>query len=146
MNFAVRAGTLQDAAAIARLVRELGYETSEEQIAERLPQLIGQDLPPLVAAEENQLIGCLTMSVTSVLHRPRPVGRISMLVVSEAARGQGVGRALVRAAEAQLAERGCGLVEVTSNMRRERAHLFYERLGYERTSFRFVTRVLPDPS
>jgi GNAT superfamily N-acetyltransferase len=121
---------------MARLVRELGYKTSENDLAERLPPLIDRGLPPLVA-EEGQLIGCLTMSITHVLHRPRPVGRISMLVVTEAARGRGVGRALVQVAEAWLAERGCGIIEVTSNVRRERAHAFYQRLGYERTSFRF---------
>jgi ribosomal protein S18 acetylase RimI-like enzyme len=41
-------------------------------------------------------------------------------------------------AESRLAALGCGLVEVTSNMKRGRAHSFYERLGYERTSYRFA--------
>ena len=61
-----------------------------------------------------------------------------MLVVSEAMRGQGVGKALMGAVEARCAALGCVLVEVTSNMRREDAHRFYEGLGYERTSFRFA--------
>ena len=41
-------------------------------------------------------------------------------------------------AEKRLAAKGCGLVEVTSNRKRLRAHAFYERLGYERTSYRFA--------
>jgi ribosomal protein S18 acetylase RimI-like enzyme len=73
-----------------------------------------------------------------VLHRPRPVGRISMFVVDERLRGRGIGAAMLAEAESRLAALGCGIVEVTSNMRRDRAHSFYERLGYERTSYRFA--------
>jgi ribosomal protein S18 acetylase RimI-like enzyme len=73
-----------------------------------------------------------------VLHRPRPVGRISMFVIDECLRGRGIGAAMLAAAESRLAALGCGLVEVTSNMKRDRAHSFYERLGYERTSYRFA--------
>jgi len=59
-------------------------------------------------------------------------------VVDVPVRGRGVGRALVSAAEEVLAGEGCGLLEITSNVRRADAHAFYERLGYERTSFRFA--------
>jgi GNAT superfamily N-acetyltransferase len=71
-----------------------------------------------------------------VIHRPAPVGRISMMVVEEGQRGQGIGAMLVAAAEAHLMREGCQLVEVTSNLARERAHAFYERLGFEKTSVR----------
>ena len=142
MSYVVREARLEDAAGLAQLILELGYDVSEADVAARLPQLFGLGLPPLVA-EADELIGCLTMSMTMVLHRPRPVGRISMLVVTEKLRGGGVGRALVAAAEAFLTERGCGLIEVTSNVRRDRAHAFYEGLGYERTSFRFGKPLSP---
>ena len=79
-----------------------------------------------------------------VLHRPMPVGRITALVVDDSARGQGLGRALVAAAEAALAGSGCGILEITSNMRFAEAHAFYEHLGYERTSVRFA-KVLGNP-
>jgi ribosomal protein S18 acetylase RimI-like enzyme len=61
-----------------------------------------------------------------------------MMVVSEKARGGGIGTALVEAAADRLKRQGCGLLEVTSNIKRLRAHGFYERLGFERTSYRFA--------
>lgn len=73
-----------------------------------------------------------------VLHRPAPVGRISMLVVDAKLRNRGIGEALVRAAEHALVASGCQIVEVTSNNARTDAHRFYERLGYERTSVRLA--------
>ena len=64
-----------------------------------------------------------------------------MMVVAEAARSGGVGAALVAEAEARLKADGCGLIEITSNAKRLRAHAFYERLGYERTSIRLAKQV-----
>ena len=84
------------------------------------------------------MIGVLAWHVTPVLHRPRPVGRITMMVVAEGERRRGVGRALVEAACGELRAKGCGLIEVTSNVDLSGAHGFYRRLGFERTSYRFA--------
>ena len=92
----------------------------------------------LVAERDGVVAGCLSTSTMRVLHRPAPVGRISMMVVDEDLRGRGIGAALVRAAEEALAAQSCYMVEVTSNARRTEAHRFYERLGYERTSVRLA--------
>jgi ribosomal protein S18 acetylase RimI-like enzyme len=122
---------------LATLIAELGYEADEAELRRRLKRLRKGDEPPLVA-DLDGLVGCLTWHVTPVLHRPHPVGRITMMVVTEAARGSGIGARLLEAAETRLRDRGCGLVEVTSNMKLMRAHGFYERAGYERTSYRFA--------
>jgi ribosomal protein S18 acetylase RimI-like enzyme len=121
-----------DAGAIAALIATLGYEAGAADVRRRLRAV------QAVVAEKEGLVGILTISMMTVLHRPRPVGRISMLVVAEAARGAGIGAALVAEAERRLAAKGCGLIEVTSNRKRLRAHSFYARLGYERTSYRFA--------
>jgi GNAT superfamily N-acetyltransferase len=63
---------------------------------------------------------------------------MTAVVVDESARGQGIGRLLVAAAEEYFTERGCAMVEVTSNKKRLDAHRFYEQLGYTGTSFRFA--------
>jgi GNAT superfamily N-acetyltransferase len=133
----IRDAAPEDARAIAALIATLGYEVSEADIRARLTGA------SVLVADQGGVVGVITTNVMNVLHRPTPVGRISMMVVAETLRGQGIGAALVAEAEARLKAKGCGLVEVTSNARRERAHAFYERLGYERTSFRFA-RTLQD--
>jgi ribosomal protein S18 acetylase RimI-like enzyme len=138
----VREARPRDAEAIAGLLASLGYDVTEADAKRRLARLKNGGEPPLVA-ERGGVVGCLTWHITPVVHRPRPVGRITMMVVAEAARGGGIGTALVAEAETRLRAAGCGLIEVTSNVKRLRAHNFYEKLGYERTSYRFA-RVLQE--
>lgn len=134
----IRSAQPKDVEMVARLIAELGYEVTVAEVRTRLAALGKAGLPALVVTLGGIVAGVVTLSLMTVLHRPRPVGRISMLAVSEAQRGRGLGTLLVAAAEDRLKAKGCGLVEVTSNRKRVRAHRFYERLGYERTSFRFA--------
>jgi GNAT superfamily N-acetyltransferase len=142
-RLAIRDARTTDRAELARLIAQLGYDATEDEVAERLGLMQAEGRVILVAELDGAVIGCLSTSVMRVLHRPAPVGRISMMVVDEALRGRGIGAELVRAAERALKERGCYMVEVTSHVRRADAHRFYERLGYERTSVR-LARELDD--
>ncbi|HEY7394363.1 MAG TPA: GNAT family N-acetyltransferase [Gemmatimonadaceae bacterium] len=133
----IRDANAADVPALAALVAELGYPTPEATMAVRLDAMIDAGEKVLVAERDGDVVGLLTLHVTPVLHRPTAVGRLTALVVAERARGAGVGRSLVAAAEHILAARGCALIEVTSNQRRTDAHAFYQRLGYDVTSLRF---------
>ena len=132
---AIRPARPGDAAGIAALLAKTRFAAAEREIAARLPRLKKE--PPLVA-ERGAVIGFLTWHVTPVLHRPAPVGRITMLEIAEQERRRGTGRALVEAACERLRAKGCGLVEVTSNADLSGAHAFYRKLGFERTSYRFA--------
>ena len=134
---AVRPARPADSVAIAALVAGLGFEAAPGDVKSRLAALKRAREAPLVA-ERGEVIGILTWHVTPVLHRPRPVGRITMMAVAEGERRRGVGRALVEAACDHLRAEGCGLIEVTSNVDLSGAHGFYRRLGFERTSYRFA--------
>ena len=127
-----------DSAALAGLIGQLDYKPTADEVADRLARMAAEDRLVLVAELDGAVVGCLSTSTMRVLHRPRPVGRISMMVVDAALRSQGIGAVLVRAAEQALAAQGCYMVEVTSHVRRTEAHRFYERLGYERTSVRLA--------
>lgn len=137
----VRNATRDDAEAIGALIVELGYDASTKDIASRLGTIEEAGQAVLVAEIDGEVIGCLSTSMMTVLHRPAPVGRISMMVVDERFRGKGIGAQMIVAAEKLLADKGCQLVEVTSNLRRVDAHRFWECNGYERTSARFAKQV-----
>jgi GNAT superfamily N-acetyltransferase len=134
----VRPAGARDCARLADLIGQLGYEATKADVAERIAVMEAEDRLVLAAELDGVVVGCLSTSIMRVLHRPAPVGRISMMVVDEALRGRGIGAVLVRAAEEALAEQGCHMVEVTSHARRTEAHRFYEQLGYERTSVRLA--------
>ncbi len=133
----VRVARPKDAEAIATLITALGYELTAADVRKRLAALRKEGGEALVV-ERGALLGIVTIANLTVLHRPLAVGRLTLLVIDESARGQGLGKALVAEAEARLKARGCGTIEVTSNRKRARAHEFYESLGYERTSYRFA--------
>ncbi|QIK95261.1 GNAT family N-acetyltransferase [Sphingomonas sp. HDW15A] len=127
-----------DADRLVELIAELGFKVDESGVAERLRVLAANGEPVIVAEDQGRLVGMLDWHVMPTIHRPRPVGRIVALVVGETSRGIGIGTALVREAEGRMRARGCEKMEVTSNLRLDRAHSFYERYGLERSSYRFA--------
>lgn len=87
-----------------------------------------------VAEERGRVVACLQLTVTAGLGR-RGAKRATLESVQVAVdvRGAGIGRALVRFAVERARERGCALVQLTSDLSRTRAHAFYERLGFTST-------------
>jgi len=125
----IRAAEPRDVAAIAALAGELGYPSTAQDIVRRLAALDERDDAVLVAEDGGACIGWILVSVIASLEHD-PFAEIRGLVVAAAHRGGGAGAALVRAAEEWGRGRGCAKVRVRSNVVRERAHRFYERLGY----------------
>jgi GNAT superfamily N-acetyltransferase len=137
-NSSIRLATVADVAELARLLSQLGYPITADSVAAVWDAWAVEGNSALVVQAEDSLLGAVTLHRMIVLHRAKPVGRITSLVVDPSARGRGLGRALVLAAEEALARAGCGLVEVTSHARRTEAHDFWRHVGYEQTSFRFA--------
>lgn len=141
-SFVIRVAEPSDATEAARLFTQLGHTMSCEQVAERWQKFsTAGNTAFVVDRNDGSLAGVLTTSCTAVLHRTELVGRITTMIIDEPDRGRGLGRRLVESAEAHLLRLGCGLLEITSNDRLSDAHAFYGRLGYERTSIRFVKRL-----
>jgi GNAT superfamily N-acetyltransferase len=127
----VRDARWEDAKEIARLSTQLGYPAEASSIPARLARLAAcNDDRTLVAQVGNAIVGLETIHVRFTLNHDAPLGQITMLVIDEAHRGTGAGRALVTAAEEWVRERGCDRIIVNTALHRAGAHAFYERLGY----------------
>ncbi|AHL76435.1 GNAT family acetyltransferase [Stutzerimonas stutzeri] len=122
-----------DTAAIARLLGELGYSGSDEFIERRLQQQLSHDDACLLVAEADagQLLGFISLHLIVQLALEGDFCRISYLCVDSTARSQGIGEQLVQAAEQRARARGCDRMELHCDVRRDAAHRFYARLGYE---------------
>ena len=136
----IRTATHGDAAAIAPLLEQLGHPSTEAQVVARLKAMPpGEDV--LVSEDEGRITGVASLHLIPVIHEDAPVAMLTSLVVDESERGRGVGRALVMQAEALAAARGATRMILTSRMSRIGAHAFYERLGFDKTSYRFTKTI-----
>ncbi|NDI87535.1 GNAT family N-acetyltransferase [Undibacterium crateris] len=81
--------------------------------------------------QEGEVIAMLQLTFIPGLSR-RGAWRalIESVRVSSALRGQGIGRWLMQQAITQARERGCRLVQLTSDKQRQEAHRFYGSLGF----------------
>lgn len=138
-----------DAAALAELSGELGYPALEQAIRDRLEALGGMPLERVLAAEDSasgRVVGWLHVGVRIALESG-PRGEILGLVVSDRARGSGVGSALLKEAEEWTLSTGHGEMLVRSQSKRTEAHNFYRRRGYRdlKTQNVFIKRLKPTP-
>jgi GNAT superfamily N-acetyltransferase len=86
----------------------------------------------LVAAESaGEIVGTLQLSFLPGLARRGALrAQIEAVRVAEAARGGGLGAAMMSWAIDEARRRGCVLVQLTTDKSRTGAHRFYQRLGF----------------
>lgn len=101
-----------------------------------------------VAAGDGVLVGFVEVAM-----RPwaegcdtAPVGYVEGLYVAPAARGTGVGKALLRAAEAWAADRGCREMASDTEVDNERSRALHRSLGYAEGAVlvHFHKQILPE--
>lgn len=128
----IRDAELNDAAELAVLMRELGYETKRAEMKARLKLILSNPAyKTFVAIMDGCVCGMIgTLTYPSYEHN-NPGARILALVTLSAVRRRGIGRALIATAEKDLAQRGIRRVALDTRLTREDAHKFYESLGYE---------------
>jgi ribosomal protein S18 acetylase RimI-like enzyme len=113
-------------------------------MAARLEAILADDdYTTLIAEADGAAVGFVGIRRGVAYEADEPFAQIMALAVAESYRRQGIGAALMRAAEAMLEQSGIGLAVITTGNQRTDAHRFYEATGYTFTGRRYVKRLGP---
>lgn len=101
------------------------YRSAFEEIDEDPNQFL------FVAIDDHRVVATLQLSVIPNLSRVgMKRGQIEAVRVESARRRQGVGAALIEWTVELARSQGCGMVQLTTDLRRPETVAFYERLGF----------------
>ncbi|HET8728538.1 MAG TPA: GNAT family N-acetyltransferase [Alphaproteobacteria bacterium] len=139
----IRTARRQDVPAIVRMLADDPLGARRERFADPLPDcywrafdvIEGDPHNEIVVAEQDgRVVGCLQITFIPGLTRQGMTrAQIEGVRVDGSMRGAGVGRQLVLEALDRARERGCGMVQLTTDKSRAEAHRFYEALGFVAT-------------
>ena len=143
MTVSFRPATSADVPAIVALLADDALGAQREELTDPLPVAYGEafaaiDADPrqllLVADDDGRVVGTLQLTFLPYLtHRGGERALVEAVRVASDQRGTGVGRALLAWAIDRARERGCRMVQLTTDKQRPDAQRFYESLGFEAT-------------
>jgi GNAT superfamily N-acetyltransferase len=91
------------------------------------------------AWEGGKIIGTFALLIMDNLaHNGAPSAVVEDVMVHADHRSKGVGKQMMQFAMRKCREAGCYKLALSSNMKRERAHQFYEELGFEKHGYSFM--------
>jgi GNAT superfamily N-acetyltransferase len=143
----IRRMTPQDVAVAQDLLAQLGYPLDAAEVQRRYDAVTRSADHAVMVGEDDdgRVIALCHLYARPALDKP-PEAVVQALVVDLAARGTGVGKIMMAAAEAWAEDHGFRSVSLGSHVSRSDAHAFYESLGYQNsaTSHQFRKTLKPD--
>ena len=122
---------------------ELGYQTTESEMSNRLSMLNNNpDYHTIVAEIDSEVVGLLGLHIGLAYEFSGCYGRVVCLVVNELYRKNGIGKELIARAKEIVIEQGGNAITLNSGNRadRENAHKFYFKNGFTSKSTGFVMK------
>jgi len=132
--------TPDDIPQLPPLLAQLGYQLTLDEAQRRVAAVTSTPDHSLVVAEAaERIVGLLHVFARPAIENPREAV-VQAIIVDEAYRKGGVGKALMAQAGRWGEERGCRSVVLSSNVVRTPAHAFYAALGYRIAATSYVLR------
>lgn len=144
MDLTIRAARLSDVSHLVDLYKQLDITPEPEMPAERAQarflELVSNPLHLFYVAElDEQIAGTFSMIfVGGISHEARDSCIVEDVVVAPQRQGGGIGNAMMRFAMDMCAERGCYKLVLSSHLTRDKAHCFYENLGFRKHGYSYL--------
>jgi len=143
-EIAIREATEQDLPEILNAYAAAGLGTGEAfTVEEAREHFRGFRHYPnyrvFVALDGGTVAGTYALLILDKLaKRGARAGIVEDVAVLPDRQGRGIGRAMMEHARAECGAAGCYKMALSSNLKREGAHRFYDALGFERHGYSFV--------
>ena len=139
----IRAATETDLDAVLKLYAQPDIDNGDVLSVEKSREIFARfkrypDYNIYVVLDGDDVVGSFALLIMDNLgHLGSPSGVVEDVVVDPSRQGQGIGRQMMAFAIEQCRQRGCYKVALSSNLKRERAHKFYDSIGFERHGYSF---------
>lgn len=138
----IRKAKEQDASAIRTLLEQLGYPTQDGLVESKLALMLDHpDERLFVYEQDDALVAVMSLHFVPQIALAGDFATISYFVVDETIRSKGIGKAMEEHCTLLAQERGCEKIQVHCNIRRTKAHQFYERQGFQESQKDFFKKL-----
>lgn len=147
MNLKIRPATIDDIKSILQIYAEAldnGNTLSVEKAKIIfLKQTQYPDYQVFIAELNNKIVGTFALLIMeNMAHLGTPSAVVEDVGVLQEVQGNGIGKAMMAFALQYVKEKGCYKMSLSSNLRREKAHQFYESLGFKKHGFSFLVELI----
>jgi ribosomal protein S18 acetylase RimI-like enzyme len=148
-EFSIRPAQEKDLDALTGLLGELftiEKDFTSDVLRQRsgLKLMLGEPKAIVFAAESRgEVVGMCTVQTVISTAEGGPAGIVEDMVVSQSNRAKGIGRALLKAAEAWAKENSMTRLQLLSESYNEPAQIFYLKSGWEKTALACLRKMLP---
>lgn len=139
----VRAAAERDLPEVLRLYAQPDFDNGKVLPVDEARQLMARfarypDYTLYVAEKAGRIVGSFALLIMdNIGHLGASSAVVEDVVVEPQQQSAGIGRAMMEFAREQSSKKGCYKIVLSSNARRERAHAFYESLGFTRHGYSF---------
>ena len=141
----IRTATEADLSAVLDLYADTGLDDGVRLPLEKARELFARfarypDYRLFVAEDATGAV-CASYALLimdNIAHIGAPLAIVEQVAVAGSHRGQGLGTLMMHHAMALSRAAGCYKLALSSNIKFEQAHAFYEKLGFQRHGYSFV--------
>lgn len=95
-----------------------------------------------IAERDGEIVGTFELLIMDNLaHAGKPSAIVEDVAVKKSCHGLGIGKAMMQKAMEVSRQCGCYKMMLSSNLKRERTHQFYESLGFKIHGYSFIVKL-----